>query len=83
MTPFGSSYLTPAEWRVKSRGQVPGYGKPTDENLAKHVKVFEESTRPGGCNEHCGPMVVMNARVVDQDTGATLATYRGPSFVVL
>lgn len=76
-------YITPAEWRVRSRGQIPGYGKPTEANLAKHVEAFETSTKPGGPNEHLGTTIVWAAHIKDQLTGKILATYRGPSFVVV
>lgn len=66
---------TPSEWRVKARGQVPGYGKPSNENLAKHALFVEASTAPGGVNAHLGYTKILKAHIVDNDTGVTVATY--------
>ena len=81
--PSGTHKHTPSEWRTRARGQFPGYGKATEENLKAYVQKFEESTKAGGCNEHLGLSVVFSAFIKDQRTGEILATYRGPSFVVV
>jgi len=83
VSPSGTHRCTPAEWRTRSRGQLPGYGKPTEENLAAYVRHFENSTKVGGCNAHLGTTVVFSASVRDHRTGQVVATYRGPSFVVV
>jgi hypothetical protein len=83
MTITGTARRTPAEWRTRKQGQAPGYGKATPENLQAYVKHFEASTKEGGCNAHLGLTVVFSAFIKDQRTGAVLATYRGPSFVVV
>ena len=67
--------ITPSAWRVRSRGQIPGDGQPTDENLARYVKSFEESSRTG-VNKHLGGMIVTKAMIVDQQTDITVAQYR-------
>jgi hypothetical protein len=42
------------EWRVGQRYQIPGYGKPTNNNLKKWVDHFNKSLEPGGANSHLG-----------------------------
>ena len=69
-------FWTPSEWRARREHQIPGYGAPTNENLAKHIAVVERATLPGGVNEHIGPTKILNARIVDQNTGQTVAEYR-------
>ena len=68
-------YIAPMAWRVKGYGVIPGCGKPTDENLRKDVLFFEKSCKPGGPNEHLGPMVVTSAKIVHQATDNIVATY--------
>lgn len=82
MTATGSQVCTPSEWRTRERVNAPGYGTPNAENLATYIKKFEDSTKPGGVNEHLGVTVVTSALIKRQATGAILATYTGPSFVV-
>lgn len=82
-TASGTFKHTPSEWRSRKQGQIPSYGKPTAENLKAYVEHFEASTKEGGCNAHLGLTVVFSAFIKDQRTGAVLATYRGPSFVVV
>lgn len=83
MVTTGKGVYTPAEWRTRARGQVPAHGKPNAENLKAYIAKFEDSTKPGGVNAHLGVTVVFSAFIKDQRTGETLATYRGPSFVVV
>lgn len=66
---------TPASWIVSSRDQRKADGKPTAENLRRHVESIEQSTRPGGVNEHLGSTTIRSAKLVNQDTGETVATY--------
>ena len=66
---------TPSEWRVKTRGQVVGYGKPTTENIKAHCQVVEGSTQPGGVNEHLGVTKIIRAWIVDQEIGEKVAEY--------
>jgi hypothetical protein len=63
------------EWRVRSRYGATGYGHPTDGNLLIYCQELEKSTRPGGCNEHFGSVVVVSAKIVDDFTGETKAIY--------
>jgi hypothetical protein len=79
----GTARCTPAEWRTRKQGQIPAHGKPTEENLKAYIEHFEASSKSGGCNEHLGVQVVFSAFIKDQRTGVVLATYRGPSFVVV
>jgi hypothetical protein len=80
-TASGTFKHTPSEWRSRKQGQIPGYGRPTAENLQAYIKHFEASTKADGCNSHLGLSVVFSAFIRDQRTGEILATYRGPSFV--
>lgn len=48
----GSVMSHPAGWRVASRGKNnPGYGKPTDSNLAKLIAAYNTSLDDGGAND--------------------------------
>jgi hypothetical protein len=69
---------TPGEWRMRPRfnGQAPAHGQATPENLKKHVEHVEASTQPGGVNAHIGVTKILSARIVDNFTGETLATYK-------
>lgn len=69
----GYTYTAMA-WRVTSRGRTPGYGMPTDANLAKWVSDFEEDTRTGA-NKHLGPQTVERAVIVNQLTRKIVASY--------
>lgn len=67
---------TASEWRVRARyGNLPGYGKPTLENLTKYVSGFEASTQPQGCNQHLGVQKVISAFIKDQRCSTIVATY--------
>ena len=70
-------HLTPMRWLVRASGQFPGYGKPTNENLEKHVRAFEASTQEGGPNAHLGPTRVSKAKIIHQETGVVVAAYAG------
>ena len=79
--------VTPAAWRVKGYGQVPGYGKPTDANLEKFVHGYAKSLEIGGVNEHVSKALghvpyPTSARIVDQDTGAVVASWKAGMFQV-
>jgi hypothetical protein len=80
MVTTGNGECTPAAWNVGGRY---GYGRPTAANLEKFLKAFEESTKPGGCNAHLGTTVVFSAKIIHQASHKVVATYRGPSFVVV
>jgi hypothetical protein len=74
----GYSY-TEAAWEIKQRfgqnkGQVAA-GKPTDDNLRTYVTKFEDSTEPGGVNDHLGTRKITRASIKDQQTGDIVATY--------
>jgi hypothetical protein len=70
---------TPAEWRVKARNRVPGYGRPTVANLENYISTFEGSTQAGGCNAHLGAQKVVSAKIVDQRTKGVVASYALPT----
>lgn len=53
-----NGFWTPACWNFKHAG------RPTDANLAKHIKVMEDSTQPGGCNQHLGATKILAAVIV-------------------
>ena len=54
------------EWKTKVHGKI------TVENLKAFVKKYEESTHPGGCNEHLGAIKITSALVFDQTTKSTV-----------
>jgi hypothetical protein len=58
-------------------------GRPTDATLAAYVESLEESTLPGGVNDHLGRTVVNRARVIRQATGELVAEYAAPAFRAL
>jgi hypothetical protein len=64
--------ITPAAWDVRRNG------RPTDANLTRYVRAFEQSTLPGGPNAHLGPMRVLRARVRHQRSGEFVAEYTAP-----
>ena len=71
----GARY-TPSEWRVRpTKGTYRADGPPSPENIARWVKGFENSRRPGGCNEHLGFAAVVSASVKDQKRGEIVATW--------
>lgn len=77
----GTGRAQAMEWRARRRGQVLGYGKPTNENLAKWVERFNAALKPGGVNEHLGDRCrVDSAKVVDQFSGEVKAVYKAPMF---
>ena len=68
---------TPAAWDCKQSG------KPSDETLATYVRGVEDSTLPGGVNEHLGVTRISRAKVVRQSTDEVVATYGAPTFQVI
>lgn len=67
---FSTRYhYTPSAWNVRRDG------RPTSENLTRHMDAFIESITTG-VNRHLGsdPSLAF-ARVVDQRTGDTVATW--------
>lgn len=72
---FGTVHLTPAAWEVRSRGMIPGKGKPTFDNLAKHIAALEASFKPGGVNEQCGELKVRQAQIVRQSDDEIIAVW--------
>lgn len=73
---FGNIGITSSAWYTRHEGH------PDDENLRRHVEKLEDSSKPGGCNAHCGPMVVASAKIIRQKTDEVVANYKGPAFVV-
>ena len=62
---------TPAGWDAKHAG------RPTAANLAAHCQLLEDSTMPGGCNEHLGPTRILAARIVtNRGERREVAAYR-------
>lgn len=55
--------LTNHEWRIGKRGQLVGYGKPTEENLRKYVLHLLTSMAPGGCNDHIPKIAILGAKI--------------------
>ena len=49
-------------------------GRASDARLAEYIKGLEDSTLPGGCNEHLGCTRSGAARIIRQATGETVAT---------
>lgn len=48
-----TGYQTPAAWNVRGYGQIPGYGKPTMQNLNTYMqKMVDSMEKPDGCNRH-------------------------------
>lgn len=69
------------EWRIKSGINKTGYGKPTKENLEKHVNHFNQSCI-NGTNKHLGINYTWNfaVEIYSQLTGKILAEYNPPMF---
>jgi hypothetical protein len=65
---------TPMAWRVATRGRARGYGMPTDANLAKWIKDFEEDCRTGA-NKHLGEQTVERAVIIRQSDRKVVASY--------
>ncbi len=68
-----------SEWRARKRAgfQTP-HGTPSTENLGKYVAKVEESTQPGGCNDHLAkdaPFTIVEAWIVDQRTKEVVARW--------
>lgn len=67
---LSKGHATPCVWPTKYAG------RPSDKTLKAYIETFEESCRPGGCNEHLGPTTVMAAKVIDHFNGNEVrATY--------
>lgn len=71
---------TPSEWRMKQtaaqvRQGVPAHGAATVENLKKYCLDVEASTQPGGVNAHLGVIVIIAARIRDNQTGTVICIY--------
>lgn len=56
---------------------------PSEEALTRYVRDLEDSTLPGGVNEHLGVSRVAHARVIHQASGAVVAEYDPPMFEVV
>lgn len=68
---------TPMEWRVSHKTNLPGYGKPNNQNLKKWAEAFNGSFEPGGVNAHCGiDSKISTAQIIKQKTGEVLATWQ-------
>lgn len=66
--PEGPMALTNMRWPREA-------GRPTAENLGKHVRLMLTSFQPGGVNEHVGPVRVTAAWIVHQATGTEVAKW--------
>ena len=76
----GTNYITPGAWNVKSFGLVHGLGKPTEDNIGKHVEHLNHSFKYGA-NAHMwetfGPScLIISARVVRQADDVVVGSWR-------
>jgi hypothetical protein len=69
------NYNAPIGWNTRQNGKANG------SNLFAWVRALEVSTAPGGINAHAGPIVITDARIVDQRTGDVVAEYVAPNAV--
>lgn len=70
----GGMAFTPAIWNVRSRTNVHGNGKPTNDNLDKYVRDVEQSTIDGP-NKHLGRIQIVSARIIDQRINEVVAMW--------
>lgn len=66
--------ITPGGWQVSPRNGCLGLGKPTFDNLDKWVTKFETSMLEGP-NDQLGYHPVLQAWIVDQRNGDTVASW--------
>lgn len=65
-----NGFLTRSTWQHKY------HGRPTAANLAKWAAKNNESTQPGGCNEHVGTdCPITKARIVRQSDDVVIAEW--------
>jgi hypothetical protein len=83
-------YATPMEWRTRLvNACLPVHGKPSNAALAAFVKVWEESTQPGGVNAVVGnmkktkrvPLATQLGISLDESTADFTAAFRGESLL--
>ena len=67
--------ITNGSWFVRTHGRFPGMGQPNVQMLKMHLYYLQKSFEPGGCNDHCGPVKITGARIVDQRTGEVRANW--------
>ena len=67
--------ITPMEWRIRPRYQIPANGQPTAANLAKYIEDLNASFRAGGVNAHCGPIRITSAHIVRQRDKQVMAEW--------
>lgn len=72
---------TKGAWRTGWRGRA------TDRRLGEYCQSVDESMKVGGVNEHVSKSIgfipiILGARIVNQDTGETVATYQRVAFQV-
>lgn len=69
---FADPTLTPCAWRKH-------YGRPTTANLVKYVEKFNDSVKPGGCNEHLSKVmpdgITGMVRLVRQSDNQVVTNY--------
>lgn len=70
-------------WEFFGAWDRKNMGVPNNANLAAFRKVFIDSTRRGGCNEHLGLRNTGNLRARRQKDDAILATFIAPTFEVV
>lgn len=52
-------------------------GRPTEANLRRHIKSFEDATKPGGVNAHLGEVTVLRAEIrLNDGSGKIVAEYK-------
>ncbi len=76
--------MTPAGWRERRQGQIPGDGKPNAANLAKYIETMNVSFLPGGVNEHVGARGrIVSAKLRDHYSNSIIAEWSAPMFQVV
>lgn len=68
--------ITPAIWRVRARGPIPGYGKPNRANLQRYIAQFNASLEAGGANAHLREQwpnfAITSGTIIVQESGEEL-----------
>ena len=65
----GNVVLTACTWGAYRKH----LGEPNAKNLAQLCLDKNASFKPGGVNAHCGPTIIIGARIIDQFTGTIKA----------
>lgn len=73
----GHKYETTFSWFVRTTVHHTGHGTPSDANLRKFVRHYEQSTQAGGCNAHIGPIDITKACIRRNDADGNLMAVYG------